>query len=1016
MAALSAALCVAVITGSLIVGDSVRKSLLLRVEDRLFGTKSVVVAGDGFLAREALDELGLNESSKAVLLSDGFISRAGRLIPVMVWGMDALPDGTPLPEGKIAINAELAKSIDLSVDPALVLRLPDDGLVPSSSLFVTGKYTTSLRLDYASTVDAAHGGNLSLKNSQTIPCNVFVRRNDLCEALGLGDKINLILSPEDIRTEALSALTPATFGLRMEEGRIVSDRVFLKDNIVDKLTAEAPDANRLYSYLVNEIAAGGKAIPYSFATALDNWQGDTLPEDGAILSDYAARRLGVGKGGKVEVRYFVSDGLKNLTEKTRTFTVSRIVPITAFTADGALSADYPGLADAESCARWDSDLPIEMSRITDEDERYWDLYKSTPKILLPYTALRDDWANSWGDATQIRTDASSDILCSLDAGDFPVSVIHPYDEALANAAGGVDFGGLFLALGCFIVIAALLLLYGPLGEMYVLRSDELSLLGALGFSRKGISSLLLREVLPAATVGALAGIAAAVLYAGCIIFLLGNIWSGATHTDGFILYPKPLTLIIGLLAGLLLTLAVICLAIRKAAGAKSGSHSVRSLRNGRTAAIISTILLAASLIFGLVREPSVVVFVLVGCLCLAAGILWIRAIAAKGDTDGVSTQALTRQSLRHSLPEVMSGLVTLALGGFITFAVGLNRQDYTAKAALANGTGGFDWWCELTVPLQHDISTPEGRAALSLSGLGDDASVMPFTLVGGDDASCLNLNKVTTPSLLGFRERDFLESRFRIKENLFSLSSDAEVLDRMGSGDAIYGLVDETVLLWSMMKAVGDTLHYSGPSGGNIDVIIAGTLPNTALQGYVLIPEQILETHWPDRGSRLILVKSENPSAGTLLETALNEYGIRAVPATERLRTLGSVTDTYLTIFLMLGAIGLVLGVASFVLGVHKRLATKKTDIRLMRALGFGDKAIARSLARENTPIPVLAVILGLLSAVVSVAVSFGAIPLWTWAVCLITSLLSIFLILYSVQRMSVQAVNTTRNDEDTDH
>ena len=1016
MVALSAAICVAVITGSLIVGDSVRRSLQIRVIDRLFGTKSVVVSGDTFIGSSALQELSLGEESRGVLLSEGFVSRGGRLIPVIVWGMDTLPDGSPVPEGGISVNSEFARELgDLATDPNIVLRLPDDGPVPSSSLFVTSRYSTSLRLQYNSTLGSSEGGNLNLRNSQTIPYNVFVNRKDLCEILGLEDKINVILSPGDISRGDLSRLGASTLGMHADGNRITSDGVFLKGNLVDRISSADPDAVRLYSYLVNTIGCGDSTIPYSFATAIDSWNGESLADDEAILSDYAARRLGAKAGDLVKVEYFVSDDLKNLSEKSLTFSVKNIVPISEFTSDGHLSAEFPGLSDAESCSRWDSDLPIDMDRISDEDEDYWSDYKSTPKILLPYSAMRAEWSASWGEATEVRSARAAEIVSSLSAEDFPITVVHPYDEAMDNAVGGVDFGGLFLALGCFIVAAALLLLYSPLGEMYARRKEEFTLLGELGYPSKGISSLLWREVLPVVCIGSVIGIVAAILYAGGVIFLLGNIWSGATHTDGFVLHPKPLTLMIGLASGIALSLGDVLLAIRKASSAKT--KAVETKVPGILTPVTCTALTVLALVAGIVMDTSVVAFVAAGCLCLACGILWARYLAGKGDHHGKSRRSVTLQSMRHSLPEVTTSIITLALGVFITFAVGLNRKDFSNAKALEGGTGGYDLWCELTVPLQHDISTAEGRLAMSLSGLGEDASLMQFTLVGGDDASCLNLNRITTPALLGFRDGDFLESKFTVKDNIFGADSREEVLRRMGEGDTVYGLVDETVLMWGLMLSVGDTLHYTGPSGDAVDVVIAGSLPNTALQGYVLIPEKKLERHWNERGSRLILVKSSNPSAGTLLETALNEYGIRAIPATERLRLLGSVTDTYLTIFMMLGAIGLLLGIVSFAVGVRKRLASKGRDITLLRSLGYTDGAVSSMVSRENVLPPLYALVLGLVSAVVSVAVSFGAISLSTWAVCLLSTAICAFLLIRSVKAMSEDAVkNTTPEDEDSDN
>ena len=461
LAGFAAALSVAVITGSLIVGDSVRRSLLQRIDDRLPGIQSVVMATDGYFGPSALQELSLSADSKAVLVSDGFVSRDGRLIPVMVWGMDVLPDGSTLQAGQAAVNAALAK--ELGDDDGLALRLPSSGPVPSSSLFVTSRYTVSERFQRTAVLDASHGGNLSLKNEQTLPYNVFVARTELCDLLGTDDKANLILTPDALTQHNLQVLTPETLGLHVDGDRIVSDGIFLKKNLVDKLTEGRPEANRIYSYLVNTIAGNSREIPYSFATAMDRYDGFEIPAGEAILSDYAARRLGLRIGDELTVTYYVSDALKKLSERTRAFKVARIVSLATLAADGHLSADFPGLADAESCSQWDSDLPIDLDRVKTEDEQYWTDWKSTPKILLPYAEMREEWANTWGDATEIRLSDAS--LAGITADDFALTALQPKEAARLGALGGVDFGGLFLGLGFFIILAALLLLYNPLSEL-----------------------------------------------------------------------------------------------------------------------------------------------------------------------------------------------------------------------------------------------------------------------------------------------------------------------------------------------------------------------------------------------------------------------------------------------------------------------------------------------------------------------------------------------------------------------
>ena len=993
LAGFAAALSVAVITGSLIVGDSVRRSLLQRIDDRLPGVQSVVVSTDGFFGAAALQELSLDDDSKAILLSDGFVSRDGRLIPVMVWGMDVLPDGSTLQEGRAAVNAALSK--ELGDEDGLALRLPNGGPVPSSSLFVTSRYTVSERFQRTAVLDAAHGGNLSLKNEQTIPYNVFIARSELCSLLGIEDKANILLTPDALSQESLQALTPETLGLHVEGDRIVSDGIFLKKNLVDKLTEGRPEADRMYSYLVNTISGNGREIPYSFATAMDRYEGFEIPAGEALLSDYAARRLGLRAGDSLTVTYYVSDALKKLSERTRGFRVARIVPLAALAADGHLSADFPGLADAESCSQWDSDLPIDLDRVKSEDEQFWTDWKSTPKILLPYAEMREEWANTWGDATEIRLSGAS--LAGITADDFALTALQPKEAARLGALGGVDFGGLFLGLGFFIILAALLLLYNPLSELYFRRKDEFALLAATGWTDKSVRKLLRREVLPTAGYAALAGLVAAILYAGLVLFLLGNVWSGATHTDGFRLSVKPMTVLMGALAGILLNLFVIDLAVKKA-GAEKADKRDKKGRIWLPACL--TILLLVAIAIGAVTSASVILFLVIGCLWMAFGIAWADFFLRRRDTAAPARKSLARQSLGYASRETMLGLVTLSLGVFITFAVGLNRKDFSDKTAFTSGTGGFDYWCETVVPIYHDLTDPAERKSAGLEALGDNALLLQCLQVSGDDASCLNLNKVSRPGILGFPEEAFLASDFSIRNNLFSLTSDREVIDRMNRSDAVYGLVDETVLTWGLMLAVGDTLHYP-----ESDVIIAGSLPNTVFQGAVLIPERSFRQHWTPDGSKVFLVRSDNPDAGKLLETALNEYGIRATPGVERLRLFNSVTDAYLTIFLMLGGIGLLVGIGSFIIVVRKRLSGRRKEIALLRALGFGDGTIRQLLRRENLPVPVLSVFLGTTAAIVSVSLSFGAISPMTWITCLVICILLLVLAWWFIDRTARQAL-----------
>jgi len=206
--AIAVIVAVAVITGSLVVGDSVRSTLIKRVEERLGKTETVIFSRYSFLDDSIIAHFPMNVETRhatslhssgnprGVLLSNGFVSVAGRFIPVMVWGVAPEGGESGIEKGHAKINRALFNEIKPSQAKDLVLRLPSGGMVPLGSMFVTDTYTTSLRLTLDSVIPVEQGGNINLKNEQTIPFNIFVNREELAEAMDVPGKINVILSDQ----------------------------------------------------------------------------------------------------------------------------------------------------------------------------------------------------------------------------------------------------------------------------------------------------------------------------------------------------------------------------------------------------------------------------------------------------------------------------------------------------------------------------------------------------------------------------------------------------------------------------------------------------------------------------------------------------------------------------------------------------------------------------------------------------------------------------------------------------
>ena len=973
------AVCVAtaVVVGSLMVGHSVRQTLLQRVDERLGKTESVVVCRQSFLSSEVLNSPLWEKAPQGMLLMNGFVSVEGRLIPVVVWGVDS----AQVKRGQASVNTTLAE--EMGATKELTLRLPHRGLVPSGSLFVSDEYTTSLRLECASIRSAEEGGNLSLKNEQVLPMNIFVCRNELVEAMGMEDDVvNILLSDVPIdETQWAQVWEPRFSGVKVTDRgdtfELTTSRLFLEDAVVEALLTRHPDGNPLCSYLANSIATAKTDIPYSFVTAVKEQEGNTLQDDEMLLSDYAARRLDVKVGDEVDVSYYVSHDLKHLQTDSVKLRVAGIVPISRWVADSTLSAQFPGMTGVQRCSDWNSDLPLDMSRIQDEDERYWEMYRSVPKALLPYRLMSERWKNAYGTTTAIRFHEKPD-LSVLQPGMFGIQLLSPRQAGLAAASKSIDFSSLFLALGFFIILSAILLMVNPLSEMYEERKSEFHLLQALGFKQSRIQRMLFREAMPVVVGASLIGVLVGLAYTSLILWLLGSVWSGVTGTNGFHLYIN-WTLALAFALALALALAAPLLLSRGEEKNHPDGHS--SPRGGREGAFLFSLFTLLLIISNLLWFHSLLCFVVIGLLLLIVGALWGECyLQRKGNPrkDGFSLQQQTLGPILFFNKQALYSYFALSAGVFIVLCVGLNRQSFSDASRIRQMTGGYDLWCQSSVPIYHDMNTQEGRKKLGLTDLPDDVEVLQTLLYEADDASCLNLNRVEMPSVLGIPT----SSPFISSEN---------------------GLcIDEESLLWSMGKQVGDTINYKDGQGNATPLIIAESLPTGIFQGYALMNRERFLEMWPEnRGTTLFLVKTkdgEREQVAQVLSQALNEYGVRVMTTGQRMAQFGELVNTYLSIFLTLGGIGMLIGIFSFIIVVRKNLLQRKNDLQLYQALGYSRERLESQLYRENIIVPLFAIGVGAVAAVISVIDRLSNASLSVWATAIFFTFLFVALVLWQVK------------------
>lgn len=971
LVAVAIAVMTAVLTGSLVLGDSVRGSLMERVSERLGNSETIIQTGTGFLSDSILNNEILSDA-KGYLLSEGFISSEGKMIPVMVWGTD----NDSLNYDEATINPQLSTQISnpssLTSNP-IILHLPSNNLVGSGSLFISQSHAAQLRLTVKGIKSPQDGGNILLHNEQVRPLNVFINRQQLAEALGVKGKVNVILSPNNITSDAFHSIwRPHDSGLQHINDSIIGiDRVFLPHSVVETLNP----STRYLAYFVNSLGT----IPYSFVTATDRLKGDET-----ILTDYAARRMNAHVGDSVTMEYYVSQGgLKKLLTRSHRFRVSHIVPINEFQKQAdMITADFPGLSGVKRCTDWNSDLPIDMSRITKADEDYWTAYRQTPKALVSLDAVGKDWIGSYGVATKVMGDTAR--MKQLTPQSFGIAVVHPRVAALDAAQNGTDFGTLFLALGFFIIIAAILLMQNPLSEMYQLRRPEIQLLNALGFSKRQVFRRLFSEALPIVLVSAPIGVLLGYAYAAVILLLLAGPWSGVVHTDGFAIHANIMTVVLSFILSVILAFVVLALTVRGSQKSKGERQKAKGERQ-----------------------------------------------KAKGNLQ-LSTFSFQLSTFKYYRRQHRLSFITLALGVLTVFAVGVNRPDFSHSSESA--TGGYQYYGESRIPLQYDLNTTAGRHHLHLDDLPSNLRFLQLPKHTEDEASCMNLNRVATPSVLGMSSEEMQSFgidisevegvKYKVDSVKWNCKAD-ELANKEESKCIIPIAVDSEALLWSMMKKVGDTLSYHASDGRKVNVVIVAEYPTGIFHGNAIMPIDCFRQLWPDEmGSRVILVKEEsqmakgegqkaptsNPSPSNLplsggiegvsqlstLTTALSDYGFTLIPSVERLLHFFEVTDTYLRIFLSLGVLGLLLGLVSLIIVIRKNLVARSEEIRLYHALGFPTATIVRMFRCEQLIVPLLAILTGAVACLlISVLLPTFSFSLSTFLLWLLPIIVFTCIIIY---------------------
>ncbi len=1013
-----------VLTGALMVGDAVQASLEQRVTERLGKATFAIMTGESFTSASLAQRMTqyTNVTASALISLPGNVTtpdNTARANQIMIHGIDndffalapAPSQQTAPGPSNVALNQRLADQLGVTVGDRVILRVDTPGAInrdlpvgsPNAS-------AAALRLKVSQVLSPDDFGRFSLRAEQTIPMNAFVDRNILAKAINAARRANLILvenSGNLLSTETLTATIKTVWtgddaGLSIKtlpQGNLelLSRRLFIEPQLLKAAKTAAPDANAVLTYFVNAINANKHATPYSFVAGIaQSPLTDGITDDAIVVNQWLADDLMLKPNDTVELRYTIITTDNQLAETNRIFKVHHIVPLKDDAHDQTLMPEFPGLSDADNCQNWDSGLPIDLKLIRKKDEAYWDAYRGTPKAFVTITAAQSMWSNRYGLATAVRFSSQENspdtlienIMSHLKPGDVGMRILPIRDNGLRASREGVSFGQLFLGLSFFLIVAALLLT----GLLFVFgveqRTEETGILLAIGFTPKRVRQFRMIEGGCLALPGAALGIGVGIICNALVLHLLSGSWQTIVGTVSLQMHILPATCITGFACGALTAWFAMWLAGRKqlsrppAELQRSPSENIEPLRLPMWSTLLAGLICLAAVIAIVTAIDTsgggsvAGIFFVAGGLTLAVCISFSHTVLAwlgnRHTAAGTSSIAETglRACARHPRYS-LTIIAILAACTFIIIATGANRPGGpTSLHDSHSGSGGFELFAESAIPIHENLQSNQGRKTL---GIREDLDihVVPIRVFEGDDASCLNLNHVTTPPILGVNPLN-LSSRFTVAATAKESTSETgwKALSVLET-ETVPAIADQTVILWGLGLSVGDILTIQDDWGKPLQLrLVAGTA-NSILQGNVLISEENFISHFPgNSGYRtfLIDVQSGDPSmVAKELSYALRDYGFEVTSSASRLATFASIQDTYLSIFMMLGALGLLLGSIGMGIIVARNVMTRRGEIAMLSALGFKRISIWRLLYIEHTTLFGVGILTGVVSGLIAV-------------------------------------------------
>ncbi len=765
------------------------------------------------------------------------------------------------------------------------------------------------------------------------------------------------------------------------------------------------------------VQPGGQASSYPLGITQDGlevWRPGNI-----VLNTWAAKDLGARQGDQIRLKYYAMDAGHKVIERTVDLALKEVVELADRALDPGWTPEYPGVSDAETFADWDPPFPIDHSRIREPgpDGEYWKKYKTTPKGFISIEEGKRIWAGKYGQLTSIRirkdgvapgpdslAEYTGHLLAAIDPSEFGLSFRPLRSDAIEASRLGTDFGMLFVSMSFFIIVAALMLTYMTLRLCLEKRARSFGIMGAIGFTTRDARGVLGREIFLVVVLGILLGAYGGIRYAEGLIYGLRTWWKDAVNAPFLTLHVSVETLIASSAATLLLAGVTGFFVIRRLTALPPrrllSGESTPQLTPGQQAGrsrkgfFFGVLMMAGAAISLLVSTtgalPAVVGFLLAGSLLLAGGLALFSAYLnnpsplSSNSRGGRGMVALGIHNGKRAGPRSLltAGLISCATFVVVTVAA-FQRNPAGGEPDLRSGDGGFAFVGTSSAPLYSALQTPGGREELGLDESAGAALSAPGVAIyalrerPGDETSCLNLYRPSEPRILGasreFTERGGFSWAGSMAVTAEELENPWAILKRPDWPEGVVPAIgDQNTVRWILQSGLGKDLPIRNGAGVDAKLRIVGLLSNSLFQGALVVDSAAFEDLFPARrgwssffieapGDKRELIRSN-------LEKGLEDFGFDLRSSGDVLRHFSRVQNTYLSTFMVLGGLGLLIGTIGLAAVLLRNVNDRRGELALMRALGFSRRAVAGMVIAETLFLLVLGELQGAFAAIVATA------------------------------------------------